>query len=799
MNLRRFLRERFARIATTNSLSQSVRRTKRIEKLRLENLEQRALLSGVPPGTGADLGAASSDTVTELATSAEAPSSLRHVAENVGYLAMDAGSVHGKVANVPNTELPNNELPDNVVLHTPGELMFYGENDEFLQIEHNRDLELENGTVAFSFTAADVSGWNGLFSKDASGQEQGGHFTAWIVNGGLKVRLQQLESGKEYLYAPEGSIQANQEHHVAITFGSEGLRLHVDGVLVDAEGDYTQGIADNTQPIVIGASIASRTPAKPNSAREEFEGVINDFTLYDYQLTRTELKVLAGVDDEELAAPEVTNGVLTGSVNNDELDASLAGVNRVFGDYGNDVLTANTTAGTIVGESPSEEISLDDFANLLDGGHGNDILQGSEHNDLLVSLADGREPLIAQPWDATDDPYGEINVESNTYYPGQPIEGDDILIGGGGADLFYFQTQINAKERILLEHVKSDGTINFSGGGVAGENDNVHDHWVDGIGDELIADFSREEGDHIFIEGHTTEAYSIEYLDTDGDHNYDTTRLNIWSNQANGGAHDEDRLGSITVPNVLLNASDYSFNKTNHGIIKHISELDYALAPHENSVPDDGVGPIIGPVNDGEQLDDVVLHTPGELMFNGGNDEFLQIEHNRDLELENGTVAFSFTAADVSGWNGLFSKDASGQEQGGHLTAWVVNGGLKVRMQQLESGKEYLYAPEGSIQANQEHHVAITFGSKGLRLHVDGVLVDAEGDYTQGIADNTQPIVIGASIASRTPAKPNSAREEFEGLINDFTLYETQLSLQQIEELANADLAQIDRIFEKIG
>ena len=39
--------------------------------------------------------------------------------------------------------------------------------------------------------------------------------------------------------------------------------------------------------------------------------------------------------------------------------------------------------------------------------------------------------------------------------------------------------------------------------GVAGENDNLHDHWVEAIGNETITDFNRDEGDVIKLTGHT--------------------------------------------------------------------------------------------------------------------------------------------------------------------------------------------------------------------------------------------------------------------------------------------------------
>ncbi len=148
--------------------------------------------------------------------------------------------------------------------------------------------------------------------------------------------------------------------------------------------------------------------------------------------------------------------------------------------------------------------------------------------------------------------------------------------------------------------------------GVAGENDNVHDHWVERLGNELIVDFSREEGDHILIEGHTTEAYELEYVDSDGDGIMDSTVIHLWSNQANGGAHDEDQLGTITVAGALLNSDDYTVNQVDHGIVQTIAELDEAIQPY-SWTSDDGIGPVIPMVDDGEATKPVALRIPARL------------------------------------------------------------------------------------------------------------------------------------------------------------------------------------------
>jgi len=85
--------------------------------------------------------------------------------------------------------------------------------------------------------------------------------------------------------------------------------------------------------------------------------------------------------------------------------------------------------------------------------------------------------------------------------------------------------------------------------------------------------------------------------------------------------------------------------------------------------------------------------------------------------------------------------------------------------------------------------VAITFGAEGFRLYLDGVLQDAEVGYTQGIQDNPNPLAIGANIWGRSEQNPNFARDLFDGTITNLTIYDSQLSASEVNDLALQALA----------
>ncbi len=235
---------------------------------------------------------------------------------------------------------------------------------------------------------------------------------------------------------------------------------------------------------------------------------------------------------------------LFGGVGGDSLDGGRND-DSVVGGAGGDMLRGNTGNDALWGGDGNDTLEGGDGNDVLAGGFGADRLYGGRGNDTLISRSDAGEPPI---WQAPDDP----RMTSDSFASA------DTLYGGAGRDLFRFEFVINALEEVAEAHADASGWINW--GGVAGENDGYHDHWVDGIGTDWIMDFSRAQGDRIEIAGHTVHVH-VHHKDCDGDGLADDTCIEVFSNQgANGGAHHLDRLGHINVLNVLLAEAEISVN-----------------------------------------------------------------------------------------------------------------------------------------------------------------------------------------------------------------------------------------------
>lgn len=186
------------------------------------------------------------------------------------------------------------------------------------------------------------------------------------------------------------------------------------------------------------------------------------------------------------------------------------------------------------------------YSDLFRAGTGRQLVDAGHGRDVIVSYGDAGEPDPAQ----TDGAKGRVN---------DPIPAglaNDVFIGGSGADTFKFYPLINATDEVLDQYRnQTSGRINWAR--VAGENDAVHEHWVEGIGDDFIMDYSKSEGDRIKIVGHTVSVAAIEYGQDEGGA---FSVIVLVSNQNGAGAHDGDSLGTITVYGDKVNRDDLYVN-----------------------------------------------------------------------------------------------------------------------------------------------------------------------------------------------------------------------------------------------
>ncbi|MEM6891417.1 MAG: LamG-like jellyroll fold domain-containing protein [Pseudomonadota bacterium] len=696
---------------------------------------------------------------------------------------------------------------------------YSGQPGDYLDVGHHSSLVLAGGTISLSFSASDLSGEKAILAKDGSGREDGGHLSIRIKDGTLVV-MQENTQKTEWLKVPDLVLTQNKTYQLGLTFGDEGMKVWLDGALVAAEPDFKQGIATNDRALVIGGTRGWRD-SDSKSAHSLFEGEIGNVMIFNQQLGEAEMLALAAAVDPDLdnqarmeAAMEDLFPVLgdmhhasdtlkeilkdygamhhghlsdmpmmrmgtdagetmTGGMGRDGLNGGM-GSDVIGGAGGNDIIQGDYGNDTLYGGAGDD---------ILDGGHGEDSLVGGDGNDFLISRSDGREGAIYyDPNRDEGDPYGELT--NGKLYPDQPLPANDVLVGGRGADIFYFQALINAKERYIEKHTRDDGTINWHG--VAGENDKLHDHWVDIIGsNDIVMDFNRAEGDRLVIEGHTVQISNIRYGDANGDGIMDHTIIGLYSEQGkNGGAHADDRLGQITVYGDLVKESDIEHTaKPAYGIVHTIDDLKEAVTPKEkgtsaaNPAPPNNL-PDRGDLN-AQRLPDPAFGAAGTQEFSSDARSPLVFAHNADMDLAEGTIAFNFSANELKDFQALFSKDAKGYGNGGHITAYLNDiGTLTVRVQ--DQDEAYYLKAEGLIEAGKAYDLAVTFGEHGVELILDGQRVAYRPDVVYDLTTNTEYLVVGATGWNNSANRADNIHSHFNGTISDFVILNQPMTAAEL-------------------
>jgi hypothetical protein len=188
----------------------------------------------------------------------------------------------GTFTNGPKSDMDNAKFDS--AIHFDG-------NDDYIVMEHNDAYLINQGTITFWFKAEDLSGDQALFSKDSNGYDTGGHLTIFLNNSTLKARLQSTTTSYEL---SQSGISADTWYHVAVSFGSSGMKLIVNGTIVDTDA-YTGGLGTsssgvgNMEPIVIGAGSWGSGNQTATPVDSHFNGWMDDVRIYGDPLTTTQL------------------------------------------------------------------------------------------------------------------------------------------------------------------------------------------------------------------------------------------------------------------------------------------------------------------------------------------------------------------------------------------------------------------------------------------------------------------------------------------------------------------------------
>jgi hypothetical protein len=162
------------------------------------------------------------------------------------------------------------------------------------------------------------------------------------------------------------------------------------------------------------------------------------------------------------------------------------------------------------------------------------------------------------------------------------------------------------------------------------------------------------------------------------------------------------------------------------------------------------------------------------------------------LQLADGTISLWFAADDLTGQQGLLSKDAGNFGDGGHISIGLDGNALNLRLQSTAASYE-LTSGTGAVTVGDAHHIAVTFGGTGLKLYLDGTLVASDG-YTGGLVGNEEPLVLGARTWKSNAGLADNLEGFFDGTIDELAIFDVALDANTIAGLHDAGAASLDQL-----
>ncbi|MEM7490468.1 MAG: G8 domain-containing protein, partial [Pseudomonadota bacterium] len=412
---------------------------------------------------------------------------------------------------------------------------------------------------------------------------------------------------------------------------------------------------------------------------------------------------------------------------------------------------------------------------------GDDYVRGTKGDDVVAG-GDGDDTISA---------YG----------------GDDIVVGGAGADLLVTQFKgkaVAAGDDVFL-------------GGTGADTLEIHDDatatvvFRKGDGADMVEGF---DGDDLVLAG-----YSAADLDTDGDGDFDaqdlaarmssreTGRKEISTTLDLGGSdeivfvHGPDGAGPAFGDLTLIPDAGAASGPVSTAL--ELAAMDGSLgapvAPpppptDETPIPvDPDPAPVVimppdpdpvdpapvdpAPVDpapvDPAPVDPVPVDPapqPGIALITApvtlADREVLVLDHEDAFATDEGSLSLTFRPEDADRTQTILSKDSRGYDEGGHLGVTIRNGEIEVRAQTATTS---LTLKGGEVSADALNDLSLSWADGSLSVVLNGTAVGVIDGWTDGLARNVEPIVIGASQARSGDGVADGLREFFTGEITAAT------------------------------
>jgi len=696
---------------------------------------------------------------------------------------------------------PANDQPGRI-----GRAADFDGNDQYAVVQNRPQLNPADAFSVALWVNADSWG-NGsrLLSKADDAQ-----YRLWVTGGNLQLDLEGV--GTIAAAAPSSNVW----HHVAATYDGQELRLYLDGELANAAN--AAGSIDATdQPLYLAGT------GPDGNAAAHFDGTLDDVRLFNRGLAHREVRWLHE-NASQTGVPQLVASYRFDSPPDDAVPQLVS--HWQLNDSGTGDGYEGATGIAHIGRLQMQNTSYMDAYNEADGPYHVDNarpvfvvtnLSGNSPNSIdLSSQAYIHGDLLLGP---DGDPEDDVDLDNDAYVSGEikvaesPFtlpprfvpddfaasnDGNQTYNGGTrtwSGDLKFNNVTFNnnavvnvvGDTRVELTNAltMNNGTINIP----------------EGSSLVMYVDTSVELYNNSVINPDTTgpDRFQIVFVGSNVNDDLTMRAQSSITGQIVGPddlhMHDDAQVyGSvITRDDIYMNGDNGIHYATGLGdVITGAGGTTGSDGTASGTV--DATGLSFGnPSNTEAGLDG----QSGDAFEFNGNDAFITVPHHPAYLLDRGAVAVWFNPDNLWGTQSLINKDENGFDSGGHFKLYLNGSILVATLESIDA----TYTVWGyGVEDEQWQHAAVSFGPGGLRLYLDGVLLDSH-DYAGGLGPasggrgNELPWVFGAAAADDPDDEDASdlaallaalvgggasVPEAYEGLLDDVRIYNRPLNASQV-------------------